>query len=152
MPQHHTLWSERTAHMWPAPMEMSIAVIGSVRCVGTALMTPSASPQQSTFPSARRAHVSASLAASSVIPTFDVTQAPLEQNWPAPQALPQAPQFMESLVTSWQEPLQMSCPGLQPADAQLPPMQTSPTGQAWPQAPQLAGSSRDATSQPLAAT
>jgi hypothetical protein len=59
----------------------------------------------------------------------------------SPHALPHAPQFAASVVTSMHAPMQQPCPSAQrpPVDPQthMPPSQRSPVAQAFPIAPQL---------------
>jgi len=58
----------------------------------------------------------------------------------APHALPQAPQFAASLVTSTQLPLQQAWPSAQlapPPHPQTPPEQSSPSAHRFPISPQF---------------
>ena len=70
-------------------------------------------------------------------------QVPPVQTWPAPQTLPQAPQFFESVWVLAQKalaPVPQVVKGLPQVTAQVPPVHTSPAGQALPQVPQFAES------------
>jgi hypothetical protein len=62
------------------------------------------------------------------------THVPFWQIFPAPQTLPQAPQFDGLTLVLVQTPLQMTCPGAQP---QVPFWQLTPGEQTLPHPPQL---------------
>ena len=62
------------------------------------------------------------------------------------QVFPHAPQFLGSLPSGVQAPLQLVSPW---GHAQAPPVQTEPAGHALPQLPQLFGSLESATQAPL---
>jgi hypothetical protein len=87
-----------------------------------------------------------------VPPVQTAVQTPPAQVWPAPQAVPQAPQFVES-VSSRTQALPQGEKGAVHAIPHLPALHTAPpfggTGQALLQAPQLAAFEVRSTHAPL---
>jgi hypothetical protein len=72
-------------------------------------------------------------------------QVPPVHDWPAAQALPQAPQFIALVARSTQAPPQLVVPPAQVPCTQAPAEQIVPLAQALPHEPQLATSALRST-------